>query len=257
MNKTALVLVAVVCAAGARAQESAWPATARSFPQAYSRRPLTLPPGMVEFEAFFTAAHYAESCVPGCGSAYDSKSLFFAAWYGLIDRVDVGLSTGFGLNADTRLVNGWNKTVVAGLTALAVHDGGFDLRASLTAPVIWRQGSYAIQTGLFARQLLGKLVFLEGDLQAAWLVAPSAELGAGFNAILGFQLAPAVAARILYTAASLSTGGSLNVNLLGSRASAQIICSPASTVDLFGTVGADVQRARDDYGFNAGLIVRL
>ena len=253
MNKTALVLVAVVCAAGARAQESVWPATARSFPQAYSRRPLTLPPGVVEFEAYFAAAHYATACVPGCGPAYDSESLFFSAWYGLTSRVDVGLSTGFGLNAGT----GWDKTVVAGLTALAFHDGGFDLRANLAAPVIWRQGSYAIQTGLFARQLLGKLVFLEGDLQAAWFVAPSVELGARFNAILGFQLAPAVAARILYTAASLSTGGSLNVNLLGSRASAQIICSPASTVDLFGTVGADVQRAGDDYGFNAGLIVRL
>jgi len=239
MNKTALVLVAVVCADRARGE-------------AYSRRPLTLPPGIYEFEAFYSAAHYADSCVPGCGSAYDPKSLFFAAWRGLTDRVDVGLSTSFGLNAGT----GWDKTVVARLTALAVHDGTFDLRANLDAPILWRQGSYSVQGGLFARQLLGSVVFLEGELQAAWIVSPAAELGAGLTALLGFQIAPAVAARIAYTAATLSTGGNLNVGIFGSRGSAQIICSPVSNVDLYGTVGADMQRAGNDHTLSAGIIVR-
>src|SRR5437667_12263002 len=79
---------------------------------------------------------------------------------------------------------------------------------------------------------------------AAWIVSPAAELGAGLTALLGFQIAPAVAARIAYTAATLSTGGNLNVGIFGSHASAQIICSPFSNVDLYGTVGADVLSER-------------
>ena len=261
---------AVPAAEPAKAAEPAPPSSATTaaptstneeYPLEAHHRPLVLPRGMAEVSGGGEYSSQTATATGGATTKNAKTSVGVSARYGIVERLEAGLQSGYGLDPKAE----WGKFLGLHVAYLAMDTEKLDLAGVVSTNFDFNDGRdlfNGVQLGANTRYIITDQFYVFGGNDLIDIVTkPESELSLNLEAGLGFQATEQLALDASTSLAHLKLSGDHNKNTnIGDATPLDLRALFAISHMLDAVVGVkfgDVQNAGDDYAITGGVNFRI